>query len=96
MASRILANHCLRGLATIHKVQAIVPCAAHGSKWIDVGSQLSSRLFIRSYAAAPDLEGAARNGSETVDLKEASKDRSKVIPVEVSMKYLKSDGNNFN
>lgn len=93
MASRFFVNYCVRSLATLSKAQTVFPCVLHISKLSELGKQGSSRLFIRYYAAAPNSEGSPDSISDTISLKDASKDRSKVIPVEVSMKYLKSEGN---
>lgn len=57
-------------------------------------SKLSfSRSFANAKEESETESGDAELKAEEVDAKTASKLRTRVIPVEVSMKYLKSNGN---
>ena len=92
MATRVVLSQCLRQFAARSPSFLALPkFYSSGSMLLKIeGSRLS---FARSFATDElPSEEVDPNAAVVIDEKEASKMRTRIIPVEVSMRYLKSKG----
>lgn len=97
MATRVIISQCFRGLALRSSVVSVPP--KYSSLRLNQSKVEGTRLvLVRNYSKASE-EVAADSNPEVdpkdvpiIDEKEASKMRTRVIPVEVSARYLKSNG----
>lgn len=95
MASRVITQ-CLRHIAKRPSVFTTTPKYIRSLPLLKVEGIYSP--FTHSFSKSADESvaetdaGLDPNAVPVIDAKEASKMRTRVIPVEVSMKYLKSKG----
>ncbi len=94
MAARVALSQCLRQLAM--RPSAFIAFSKSNSNSVLLKFEGNRLTFAQSFSKTSE-ENPAESSEEAdpnvvVDAKEASKMRSRIIPVEVSMRYLKSNG----
>ena len=93
MTTTIVLSRCFSLLALRQSVYTASPKYVNNSRML-LTTEGTRSSFARSFAVTPNDETSPESNPEEliVDQKNASKMRSRIIPVETSMKYLKSKG----
>lgn len=98
MASRVVLSHGLRQLVTRPSAFTVPPKYSGNVSLLLSKTEKTRFSFTHIFSKSTDAAVAETDGEvnpdapPVVDIKEAAKMRTRTIPVEVSMKYLKSNG----